>query len=135
MFAKGEAMFPGMRHPVLVSEPPAKNAVGVSEPIALLTSAVVSHGAPSSPCVAGWEAKGIGRSGVGAILSGDLARSWLFRSVASDGTPSRPVALGRRPDPATMTTVEVRPMACHFDPNARIPEAIWSEPGTSRLTP
>src|SRR5262249_7851405 len=92
LFGKSQPIFPGMRHSVLVSEPLTKNAVGVTEPIALLTSAAVSHGPPSSPCVAGWEAKGVGKSGVervgiGAVLSGDLSHSWLFRNVASDSAP------------------------------------------------
>jgi hypothetical protein len=120
-----------MRHPVLVSEPPAKTAVGISEPLALLTGAAVAFGTPASPCVAGWEANGAGQRNVGAILSGDLARSWLFRGVPLD--PTRSPTSERRPDPAAVMVLEYRPMACRFDPSARIPESIWSEPGTARI--
>jgi hypothetical protein len=120
-----------MRHPVLVSEPRSKNAVGISAPIALLTGAAVTHRPPSTPCAAGWEAKGIARSSVSAVLSGDLTRSWLFRSVPAD--PSRPALPEKRPEPQATAAIEYRPMTCRFDPAARIPEAIWSEPGTARI--
>jgi hypothetical protein len=131
LFVKGEALFPGMRHPVLVSEPPSKTAVGISAPLALLTAAAVAYGTPASPCVAGWEANGVGQRNLGAVLSGDLARSWLFRGVPLD--PNRASGPERRPDPTAAMVLEYRPMACHFDPSARIPESIWSEPGTARI--
>ena len=113
-----------MRHPVLVNEAPAKNAVGVSPPITLLTAGAIAYGTPAAPCSAGWEAQGVARATVSAVLSGDLARSWLFR-IAPPTTPSG--------GEATTPSLEYRPMTCHFDPAAPIPDAVWAEKGTARI--
>jgi hypothetical protein len=121
----GDVPFPGMRHPVLVHEPRAKNAVGVDEPLVLLTAGAVVHGTPATPCVAAWEAEGVARAPVSAIIPGDLARSWLFRVA---GEAPRPGKHGE----AAGLALEYRPMACRFDGAARIPEAVWNERGTSR---
>jgi hypothetical protein len=119
--------FPGMRHPVLVNEPRSRAAVGVDAPLALLTSDAVVHGTPASPCVAAWAATGVGKgSPMGAVLPGDLSRAWLFRYTTEPAHP------GKRGEPAAAASaVEYRPMNCRFDPAARIPEAIWNEPGTA----
>ncbi|WP_438018942.1 hypothetical protein WMF18_07600 [Sorangium sp. So ce315] len=117
LFLGGEALFPGTRHPVLVTD--ASGPSGASESMVLLTASMVLHGTPAAPCVAGWEARSIGRAPLSAIVLGDLARSWLFRAAA--GSPA-----------ASGASVEVRPMACRFDPGAKVPEAVWNEPGTAR---
>jgi hypothetical protein len=69
---------------------------------------------------------------VTAVLSGDLTHSWLFRLGAAEGAaPSlRPGASAPRSD---LKIVEYRPMACRFDASAKVPEAVWSAPGTSRI--
>jgi hypothetical protein len=122
----GDVAFPGMRHPVLVHEPRAKNAVGVDEPLVLLTAGAVVHGTPASPCIAAWQADGVSHAQATAIIPGDPARSWLFR-IASE----TPRAAGKRA-PSSGLAIEYRPMACRFDPAARVPDTVWSEPGTSR---
>jgi len=130
---RNDVLFPGMRHPVLVTEPPSKNAVGVSEPIVLLTGAAVTHGAPGSPCVAGWEAEGLRRSPVGAVILGDLNRAWLFRVVTSADPSAAEASSTRRPPPKEITGIEYRAMSCRFDPSAPIPETVFNEPGTIRI--
>jgi hypothetical protein len=117
MFLRGHALFPGTRHPVLVLD--AGSPASLPQPIVLLTSSVVLHGDPGAPCVAAWEAIALARAPAAAILGGDLAQSWLFRVVPA----------GRGGDPAA---VEARPMTCRFDPGAKVPDAVWSEPATAR---
>ncbi len=127
LFARGEPLFPGMRHPVLVSEPPAKPGALPSTPLVLLTAAAIAHGPPSSPCVAGWEARGLARSAITAVLAGDLRRAWLFRVAAPGTVVTRPGAT------TPSAALEYRPMVCRYDPSARVPEAVWSEPGTAAV--
>ncbi|WP_437735866.1 hypothetical protein [Sorangium sp. So ce1335] len=117
LFLGSEALFPGTRHPVLVTD--AAGTSGAPEAMVLLTAAMVLHGTPAAPCVAGWEARSIGRAPLSAIVPGDLARSWLFRAAAGSSG-------------ASGASVEVRPMTCRFDPGAKVPEAVWNEPGTAR---
>lgn len=124
-FSGGAMIFPGMRHPVLVSEPPAKNAVGVVEPIALLTGGAVIHGTPSSPCIAGWDARAVGRGPLSAVVQGDLKRAWIFRITTDPGRAARRGDNGAQ-------AIEYRPMTCKYDPGARVPDAVWNEPGTQR---
>jgi hypothetical protein len=123
----GDVLFPGMRHPVLVHEPRPKTAVGVDEPLVLLTSSAVVHGTPAAPCVAAWEAEGVARAPVSAIIPGDPARSWLFR--VSGEAPR--AAAGKRAE-AGGPAIEYRPMACRLDASARIPESVWNERGTTK---
>ncbi|MGK4006733.1 hypothetical protein WMF31_29195 [Sorangium sp. So ce1036] len=118
LFLGSEALFPGTRHPVLVTD--VAGPAGPSDAMTLLTSSVVLHGTPAAPCVAGWEARSLGRSPVSAIVPGDLAQAWLFRVAAG-------------PTPATGAAIELRPMTCRFEPGARVPEAVWSEPATERV--
>ncbi|WP_437551068.1 hypothetical protein WME97_08650 [Sorangium sp. So ce367] len=121
LFLGSTALFPGTRHPVLVVD-----AAGPSSPpefTVLLTATTVLHGTPAAPCVAGWEARAIGRAPRSAIIPGDLAQAWLFRPAAASA-----VAVGGSSGPA----VELRPMVCRFDPGAEIPEAVWSEPGMAQ---
>ncbi|WP_437591801.1 hypothetical protein [Sorangium sp. So ce1000] len=121
LFLGNEALFPGTRHPVLVVD--TANPSGPPEVTVLLTSTTVLHGTPAAPCVAGWEARAIGRAPRSAIIPGDLAHSWLFRAAAGSA------AAGGSSGPA----VELRPMACRFDPGAEVPEAVWSEPAMAPL--
>jgi hypothetical protein len=123
--SRDEVLFAGMRHPVLVNEPPSKTAVGVSTPITLLTAGAIAHGSPTSPCVAAWEAAGVAKSQVSAVISGDLARSWLFRAAA----PAGPGKTGDAPS----QSIEYRAMTCHYDSAAPIPDTIWNERGTARI--
>lgn len=121
-FLGSTALFPGTRHPVLVVD--AAGPSGPPEVTVLLTSTMVLHGTPAAPCVAGWDARAIGRAPRSAIIPGDLAQSWLFRAAAGSAA-----AAGGASGPA----VELRPMVCRFDPGAEVPEAVWSEPGMARL--
>jgi hypothetical protein len=123
--SRDEVLFAGMRHPVLVNEPPTKTAVGVATPMTLLTAGAIVHGSPASPCAAAWEATGIAKSPVSALISGDLARSWIFR-VAAAGKPAK---AGEIAAPA----IEYRPMSCRYDAAAPLPEAIWNEKGTAKI--
>ena len=125
-------LFPGARHPVLVQEPRPKNAVGVAEPLALITRGAVVQGTPEAPCLGAFEAEpppnAVGSAAMGAVIPGDLAHAWLFRA-ASDAPAPRP---GRRGQSGPSPALEYRPMACHYDPTARVPESIWNSPGTTR---
>ncbi|WP_437679347.1 hypothetical protein [Sorangium sp. So ce131] len=118
LFAGSEALFPGTRHPVLVTD--VAGPSGTPESHVLLTSTAVLHGTPAAPCVAGWEARALGRAPVSAIVPGDLAQAWLFRAAA--GTSS-----------ANGTAIELRPMTCRLDPGAKVPEVVWNEPATTRI--
>jgi hypothetical protein len=119
-------LFPGARHPVLVQEPRTKNAVGIAEPLVLLTSSAVVQGTPASPCLAGFEVESATSAPISAVVPGDLAHAWLFRSSVD------PPRAGKRPDAAPTPTLEYRPMVCHYDPAARVPEIVWTRDGTSR---
>ena len=124
--SRDEVLFAGMRHPVLVNEPPAKTAVGVTTPMTLLTMGAIVHGSPASPCAAAWEATGVAKSPVSAVISGDLARSWVFRVTTAAGKPGK---AGEVAAPA----IEYRPMTCRYDAAAPVPEAIWNEKGTAKI--
>jgi hypothetical protein len=134
LFARGAAMFPGTRHPVLVSEPPNPKSPG-GEAMMLLTGGVVLHGTPASPCVAAWEAVGTARVPITAIIGGDPARSWVFRRVLEEAPPPDPdkPAKGPAKPPASRgPSLEYRPMSCKFDPTAKVPEVMFAEAGTFR---
>jgi hypothetical protein len=127
--SRDEVLFAGMRHPVLVNEPPTKSAVGVSAPITLLTAGAIAHGSPASPCAAAWEAFGVAKSPVSAVIAGDLTHSWLFRVAGASGKPGHP----GKPGEAAAPGIEYRAMTCHYDGAAAIPEAVWNERGTARI--
>lgn len=131
MFVQGRPMFPGQRHPVLVAE--SATAKGpLTEPLALVTAGVVLHGTKSAPCVAAFEAIGVSLSTAGsvrmpvtAVIAGDPSRAWLFRVVS-------PPSLG---DGSRGFAIEHRPMSCHFDPAATVPDRLLSQPGMSVTAP
>src|SRR5690606_38573498 len=109
------------RHPVVV--PGAGEGGTVDGALHLLTSGVVLHGTPTSPCVAGWEATGIDGRRAAAVILGDLSRAWVFRlAPAGAGTSPRPATAGA-------VDVEVRAMSCRWDPAAPVPEGVWDEVG------
>ena len=129
----GTIYFAGTRHPVLVNEPRAKNALGFQEPITLLTGDALLHGSPSSPCVAGWDAVGVAKQKITAVLSGGLTHSWLFRLASKeppDGKALRP-SVGKTS--GSGASLEWRPMTCHYDPAAHVPEGVYNEAGTLRV--
>lgn len=137
LFARGEALFPGTRHPVLVTDL-SEGAVGGKEML-LLTSSVVLHGTPGSPCVAAWDAFAAGNEPASAILSGDLTNAWLFRR-AEPTTKGRvtvkPRVEAERANPSDEpgeSAIEYRPMTCRKDPAAKVPDAVWNEAATFRL--
>ncbi|MDI1447138.1 hypothetical protein [Polyangium sp. 6x1] len=123
-FVGRESMYPGRGHPVLVSESPERKPP-LTEPMTFLTAGVVLHGTKEAPCVAAWEAIGIGP--MVAVLGGNLAQSWAFRLATPKPPP--PPAPGKPAPPQTLA-IEHRPMTCRFDPGAKVPEAIDGQPGT-----
>jgi hypothetical protein len=134
LFARGDTMFPGARHPVLVSEPPNPKSPG-GDSMMLLTAGAVMHGTPASPCVAAWEAVGTARVPITAIIGGDPSRSWVFRRVLEEAPPPDPDKLAKGPakPPASRgPSLEYRPMSCKFDPTAKVPEVMFAEAGTFR---
>ncbi|EYF02431.1 hypothetical protein [Chondromyces apiculatus] len=125
MFAGAEPLFPGTRHPVTVIDTASMGGTGgtggtggLTQPLTLLTSSVVLQGTKAAPCVSGWEARPLGDARVMALLTGDLAHSWLFRAIAG----------------SDRNAFEVRPMSCRFEAAAKVPDGVWSEPGTSRAS-
>ncbi len=117
---------------MLVQEPRPKNAVGVQEPLAFITRGAVVQGTPEAPCLGAFEVEPppnvVTSAAMGAVIPGDLAHAWLFR-VSNDVPAPRP---GRRGKGGASTALEYRPMACHYDPAARVPESIWAAQGTTR---
>lgn len=128
-----DVMFPGTRHPVFVSEV-QKDKLPVSDTMVLLTWGTVLHGTKESPCVAAWEAYGVGASGLVAVISGDPSQAFLFREVENVGVPGE-----RESDRPSIRRANVmfehRPMSCRFDASARIPDQVWSQPGTFQFAP
>ena len=68
---------------------------------------------------------GSGRMPVTAVIAGDPSRAWLFRVVS-------PPSLG---DGSRGFAIEHRPMSCHFDPAATVPDRLLSQPGMSVTAP
>ncbi|APR83422.1 Hypothetical protein A7982_08771 [Minicystis rosea] len=126
---EGRPFFPGARHPVLVREPKPKGAVPVDDAQVFLTAGAVLQGTPSSPCVSAWEAPALGRNvASGVILQGDLTHAWIFRF-----SQEIPKSAAKRPETAEpVPSLEYRSMSCRYDPSARVPESVWSEPGTTK---
>ncbi len=104
----------GTRHPVIVTD--------AREPLrVLLTSNAVLHGTPQEPCTAAFDADLVvsdsfddARAESAILPAGDLAHSWLFRSVP-DGDHTR---------------VEYRSLSCRLEPGAEVPEEVYQAPGT-----
>lgn len=140
---RGEAAFSGTRHPILVNElgsaAASRSPLTARPSMALLTWGAVVHGPPSSPCVAAWDAASFSAPGsppISAVLSGDLAHSYLFRQGAPDPSSSRsgaPSTPPGGPPRADLKVVEYRPISCRFDASAKIPDAAWSLPGTTQI--
>jgi hypothetical protein len=127
------AMFPGTRHPVLVTEVP-KDKLPVGDPMLLLTWGTVMHGTKESPCVAAWEAFGVGASTILAVIGGDPSQAFLFRFLENVAAPSE--RDGDRTSARRANVMfEHRPMSCRYDASARIPEVVWAQAGTSLMTP
>lgn len=121
----GTVLARGHRHPVII--PGAGDGATPDGALHLLTAGAVLHGTPSSPCVAGWEATGIDGRRAGAVILGDLARAWIFRIAPPLTGAPRPPSAGP-PSPGTVD-VEVRAMACRWDPGAAVSEGVWDETG------
>ncbi len=130
VFASGSSvLFAGTRHPVIIHEAStSKDPAAVAAPTLLLTSASVLHGTPADPCVAGYHAVGLLGTPLAAILPGDLAEAWLFRKGPV-------VAASAGSDDGPNTSIEYRPMTCHFDASAKVPEVMLKEPGMSKEIP
>lgn len=129
----GEALFPGMRHPVVAFEaiglgalapmPPTpmgrhgRFGLPSQGPTVLLTTGLVLHGSKDNPCIAGWHARETRRHRrTTAVIPGNLDEpGWLFR-VAPTSSSNR--------------AIEVRRMTCRLDPLTAIPDEVWAEPGT-----
>jgi hypothetical protein len=103
---RGRAMFPGTRHPVLVTEiaPPSPRSPAADPRLAsrapppkpavigrasLLATGYVLRGPPSSPCLDAIAARGTDDPLTATLLMGDLQQGWYFR-----------VAPRKRPPPA-----------------------------------
>jgi hypothetical protein len=137
--AGGSPLHVGTRHPVLLidgaasAKPASGGDIGV-----LLTSGAVLHGTPTAPCVAAWEAGSLSRvsPAVSAIISGDLAHAFAFRAAGDAGAAAGAGRPGRPAEPARPgaepAALEYRAMTCRFDPSAKVPDAVFSEPGTIR---
>lgn len=129
-FPGGEPMFPGHRHPVLVTEA-QKDKPALGEALVLLTSGVVLHGTKDAPCVAAWDAFGIAPMGIGAVIAGDPSQAWLFRR-ARDPASIPGLRMDVLASRSENVVLEYRPMSCRFDATATIPETVWAQPGTFR---
>lgn len=127
-----DLMFPGTRHPVFISEAQNEKAP-LSDTIVMLTWGAIVQGTKEAPCVAAWEVFGLASTGMVAVIDGDPSRGWLFRQVQN--LPPEPgLHLDRTQLRRDELTFEHRPMSCHFDASAPIPEIVWSQPGTFRWT-
>jgi len=144
LMAGGSPLYVGTRHPVLLLEAAggAPKAASSGEVAVMLTSGAVLHGTPAAPCVAAWEAASPAHAtptGLYAILSGDLVHSFVFRAVGSGAdAPAAGGAgrAGRAPEPtrpsAEPSSIEYRAVTCRFDPAAKVPDVVFSEPATIR---
>jgi hypothetical protein len=100
----------------------------------LLTWGTVMHGTKESPCVAAWEAFGVGASTILAVIGGDPSQAFLFRFLENVAAPSE--RDGDRTSARRANVMfEHRPMSCRYDASARIPEVVWAQAGTSLMTP
>gem|GEM_PF-6926699 len=129
-FPGSEPMFPGHRHPVLVTEA-QKDKPALGDVLVLLTSGVVLHGTKDAPCVAAWDAFGIAPMGIGAVIAGDPSQAWLFRRV-QDAAAAPGLRMDILASRRENVVLEHRPMSCRFDSAASIPETVWAQPGTFR---
>ncbi|MBK8251099.1 MAG: hypothetical protein IPK82_00320 [Polyangiaceae bacterium] len=127
---RGQTLFPGTRHPVLVDDglgpmpapssnldseglgfrptlPPSKTRrVGK---IDMLTTGVIFRGPAGSPCVDAFAAENVENPGEVVLILGDLQRAWLFRET--DGE---------------LPGLDVHPLECRYAPTAIVPDKILS---------
>lgn len=157
---RGQAVFGGTRHPVLISEAPDANdknkstAAQAAAPMVLLTRGAVVQGSKDNPCISAWDATPLGgdRLDTTAILPGDLSQAWLIRLSSDDTEKSSPgnaskssggtgstknsseskanLLLSKRLE--LLSHIEYRPMRCQFDPSVAPPSSIWNASGMSR---
>ncbi|HRI63946.1 MAG TPA: hypothetical protein PK156_06900 [Polyangium sp.] len=123
-------MFPGYRHPVFVSEA-QKDKPTAGDVMTLLTWGTVLYGTKENPCVAGWEAFGIGTSGLVAVIGGDLSQAWIFRQV-QDVQPPPGLRLDRFTNRREKILLEHRSMSCRFDSSALISDTLYQQSGAFR---
>jgi hypothetical protein len=107
-------VFPGARHPVVVSD-------AVEPPRGMITGEGVLFGSAEAPCAAAFEILPVTGSGTepppserGILLLDDLEHAWLLRQSREPGVER--------------TGVEVRMMTCRFEPNLEVPEEIQRSP-------
>jgi hypothetical protein len=107
-------LFPGARHPVVVTDT-------VEPPRGMITGEAVLFGSAEAPCAAAFEVLPVTGSGTepppaerGILLLDDLEHAWMIRQ-------SREPAVER-------TGVEYRMMTCRFEPSLEVPEEIQRSP-------
>jgi hypothetical protein len=123
---------PAGRRAVLISDINAGAPTGTSaatsftssEPVWMLTDGAVLGGTKKDPCVAAFRASTT-RSGVVAIVSGDLDRSWaLRRTVIQRGAKGAPAGAGR-----WVSGLEAHPMTCRIQSDLALPYEVVSRAG------
>jgi hypothetical protein len=107
-------LFPGTRHPVVVTD-------AVEPPRGMITGEAVLFGSAEEPCAAAFEVLPVTSAGTepppaerAILLLDDLEHAWLIRKLREPGVER--------------TGVEYRTMSCRFDPNLEVPEEIQRSP-------
>ncbi len=107
-------VFPGARHPVVVTD-------ALEPPRSLVTGDAVLFGSAEEPCAASYELVPVTGTAAepaaperGVLLLDNLSHAWLVRQV-------------REPS-AERASIEYRTMACRFEPNLEVPEEILKSP-------
>jgi hypothetical protein len=107
-------LFPGTRHPVVVTD-------AVEPPRGMITGEAVLFGSAESPCAAAFEVLPVTAAGTepppaerGILLLDDLEHGWMIRQLREPGVER--------------TGVEYRTMSCRFDPSLEVPEEIQRSP-------
>jgi hypothetical protein len=107
-------LFPGTRHPVVVTD-------AVEPPRGMISGEAVLFGSAESPCAAAFEVLPVTVGGTepppaerGILLLDDLEHAWLIRQSREPGVER--------------TGVEYRTMSCRFEPSLEVPEEIQRSP-------
>jgi hypothetical protein len=107
-------LFPGTRHPVVITDP-------VEPPRGMITAEAVLFGSAEEPCVAAFEVVPVTSASTdpppaerAIVLLDDLEHAWLIRKPREPGVERN--------------GVEYRTMSCRFDPNLEVPEEIQRSP-------